>query len=159
MVPSLLWRLRAHTICFLASLHGQRCRLIGGALHLADVPVSGQIAQVHGTHVGAVTFYLLQVPQGEGVIVTVAEDDTVGSHTRQVVAAEVACCGATAAVVVVPRLAYHLQGNEDADERSNCCDSGGHATVAVVGSQGFLVIGLLAFFLDLPYISNYLLVM
>ena len=139
-------------IRLLASLHGQRCRLISGALHLADVPVGGQITQVDGAHIGAVALYLLQIPQREGVVVTVAEDDTVLGHTRQIVAAKVASGIAAAAIVVVPRLAHHLQGNDQTYQGGYTRNSGGHtAAVAIVASQGSLALGLLLVLLQGPH--------
>ena len=52
-------------------------RVVGRTAHLVDVPVSLQVAQVAHTGICAHTFYILVVPQGEGIVVTVCEDDGV----------------------------------------------------------------------------------
>ena len=46
-------------------------RVVGGTLHLVDVPVGLQVAEVAGTGVGAEAFRFLVVPQGEGIVIAV----------------------------------------------------------------------------------------
>ena len=89
-----------------------RWRVVGWAAHLVDVPVGLQVAQVTNTRVGTYAFYLLVVPQGEGVVITVREDDRVSFilHGHEVVLTEVATGVTTGAVVVIPCLTGHLDG-------------------------------------------------
>ncbi len=65
--------------------------LVGGVLDLVGIPVGGQIREVDHFHVRAVAFYFLGIPEGEGVVVTVGEYDTVFVNGVKVVHAEVAC--------------------------------------------------------------------
>ncbi len=59
-------------------------------LHLVGIPVGSEVAEVDNLYIGAVTFYLLGVPEGECVIVAVGEYDSVLVHRVEVVHAEVA---------------------------------------------------------------------
>ncbi len=63
---------------------GQRernpCGLVGLGLHLVDVPLAPEVGGVHDPHVGAHAVDLLVVPQREGVVVAVVEDDRVGKR-------------------------------------------------------------------------------
>ena len=103
------------------SHHGQRCRLIGGALHLGDIPVGGEVTEVHHAHVGAIAFHLLQIPQREGVVVAIGEDNGVFVEARQIVHTKVVRTSAIRAVVVVPCLAHHLQGHQQTNHRCHTC--------------------------------------
>ena len=97
---------------------GERRRVVGRTLHLVDVPVGVEVRQVAGAGVGAEAFGLLVVPQGESIVVAIGVDDGVAAllERHQVVLPEVACHVAVAAVVVVPGLAGHLDGDEEADD-------------------------------------------
>ena len=55
----------------------QRRRVISRSHHLVDVPVGLQIGEVAHTRIGAHTLGVLIIPQGEGVVITVGEDDGV----------------------------------------------------------------------------------
>ena len=99
--------------------HRQRSALISLEAHLLDIPVGAQIAEVNHTHIGAIAFHLLGIPQRESVIVAVGENNAVFAHARQIVHAEVATSISTRAVVVIPSLAHHLQRHEHTDKRCN----------------------------------------
>ena len=70
------------------------------------------------------TFHVLVVPQGEGVVVAVGEDHGVALFIEriEIVQTEIAGGGATGAVMIVPSLADHLQRYRQGDDRS---DAGG----------------------------------
>ena len=72
----------------------RRFGIVGRAQHLVDIPVGRQVAEVADAELGALAFYLLVVPQREGVVVAVGEDDSVALRlqTHEVVASEVAAC-------------------------------------------------------------------
>ena len=90
-------------------------------LHLVDVPVRLQVTQVTYTYIGTETFRFLVVPQGESIVVTIGKDNRVTFflYGAQVVLSEVACHITVAAVVVVPRLAHHLDGYEQTNYSCN----------------------------------------
>ena len=106
---------------------GQRGRVVGGTLHLVGVPVRLEIGEVADTGVGALSFHFLVVPEREGVVVAVGEDDGIAflGQGVQIVQSEVTAGIASGAVVVVPSLADHLQGHADAGERGNGCGENG----------------------------------
>ena len=106
--------------CLSVCLHWQRSRFVGRTAHLCHIPVGGEIRHVDHSDVGAVAFHFLCIPEREGVVVAGGEDDAVFVYARQVVHAEVAAGIASAAVVVVPCLAYHLERNEYAE--CHCCN-------------------------------------
>ena len=93
-------------ILYLLPVDGQRGRVVGRAYHLVDVPVGLQVAQVAHTGVGAHAFGVLVVPEGEGVVVAVGEDDGVAIllQGHEIVLSEVAAGVAVGAVVVIPGL-------------------------------------------------------
>ena len=95
----------------------ERRRVVGRTFHLVDVPVGLQVTEVTGTCVGTETFCFLIVPQRESIVVTVGEDDRIPFFLQchQVVLTEVTGYEATAAVVIVPRLSCHLNGNKQAE--------------------------------------------
>ena len=132
-------------------MHGQWLTVVGSTLHLGNVPVGGKIAQVHGTHVGAHTLHLLQVPQREGVVVAVAEDDGIFVNALQVVLAKVAGTVAARAVVVVPGLAYHLQRHCQAYDCCNASKTQCHSLVGFWLGSFFLAV---TFFLLLDEIHG-----
>ena len=94
--------------------NGQGRRLIGLPFHLVSVPVGLQIAEVADAGVGAFALHLLSIPKREGVVVAIGEDDghIVFGQGVEIVKSEVATSIASGAVVVVPRLAHHLNGHE-----------------------------------------------
>ena len=79
-----------HILCW-SERDGQRIGLVGLRLHLVDVPIGLQIRKVADTNVGTITFDLLVVPQREGVVITIGEDDCVRLEGGEVVLAEVTC--------------------------------------------------------------------
>ena len=52
--------------------------LIYLAAHLVDIPVTARKHVVAHAHIGAEAFDLLNIPQGEGVVVATGEDDRIG---------------------------------------------------------------------------------
>ena len=98
---------------------GQRLAFVGLLLHLVDVPVTREIGEVDGADVRADTLDFLCVPEGEGIVVAVAEEDGIRLTTLEVVAAHVTGDGATRAVVVVPILPCHLYRDEQEHQRSD----------------------------------------
>ncbi len=72
-----------------------------------DVPVGVEQAEVHHPDVGADAFHFLQVPQREGVVVAVGEQDGVGGATVQQVVGAIWWDVVIGAVVVVPILGSH----------------------------------------------------
>ena len=90
-----------------------RRRVVGRTAHLVDVPVGLQIREVADAGVGTHTLYVLIIPQGEGVVVAIGEDDRVAFvlQRHQIVLAEVTTGVAATAVVVVPSLRCHLNGD------------------------------------------------
>ena len=52
--------------------------------HLIDIPVGLQVGEVANAGVGAMTFHILVVPQGEGVVVAVGEDDGVALFVERI---------------------------------------------------------------------------
>ena len=97
-----------------------KCRdeLVGRTFHLVDIPVGLQVAQVAHAGVGAHAFRLLVVPQGEGVVVAVVDDDGIGQYRLQVVPADVAGHRAVRTVVIVPVLGRENARYDHADDRS-----------------------------------------
>ncbi len=100
-----------------------RRRVVCRAAHLVDIPVCLQVAKVADPCVCPHTLYLLVVPQGECVIVSVGEYDRISFvlHRHEVVLSEVAACVSSAAVMVVPCLTRHLYGHDQAQQRHNGC--------------------------------------
>jgi threonine/homoserine efflux transporter RhtA len=96
---------------------GHGLALVGLAAHLVDVPIGVQQAEVHHAHVGADAFHLLGVPQREGVVVAVGEEDGVRCAAVQVIGCQVAGGVAAAAVVVIPFGAHHHHRHGQAQQR------------------------------------------
>ena len=98
-------------------------RVVSLTLHLVDIPVGLQITEVAHTHIGAVSFHFLVVPQWEGVVVSVSKDNRISFFRNgvQVVLSEFAGYIASATVVVIPCLAHHLDRNEQS--KNGCKDS------------------------------------
>ena len=92
------------SVCLGCSEHFNGVGMICGQFHLVGIPVGGQIGEVDHTHIGAVVLNLLSIPQGECVVVTVGEDDGVGSERRQVVHTEITGCITSGTVMVIPGL-------------------------------------------------------
>ena len=100
-------------------------RVVSRTFHLVDVPVGLEVGEVADAGVGAHAFCLLVVPEREGIVVTIGEDDrvTLVLQRHEVVASEVAAGISSGAVVVVPGLRHHLyrhQEAEHADDGSEC---------------------------------------
>ena len=94
--------------------HGRT--VVSRTLHLVNVPVGLQIRKVAHTGIGTYALSLLTVPEGEGVVVAIGKDDGSASLVEriQVVHTEVATSVTSTPVVVVPRLAGHLYGHQQA---------------------------------------------
>ena len=99
-------------------------RIVRVTLHLVDVPVGLQVAQVADTNIGAISFHFLIVPQWEGVVISIGKDNRVAFFRNgiQVVLTEFTCYIASASIMVVPCLAYHLNRNKQS--QYGCQDSG-----------------------------------
>ena len=104
----------------------QRWRLVCGTDHLVDIPVCLQIGEVADAGIRAHAFRILIIPQGEGVVVAIGEDDgvTFFLERHQVVLSEVTAAVATGAVVVVPCLGSHLDGDDETDDSYDSGDDG-----------------------------------
>ena len=102
---------------------GQRLAFVGLLLHLVDVPVTREIGEVDSTDVRADALDFLCVPEGEGIVVAVAEEDGIRLTALEIVAAHVAGDGTTRSVVVIPVLPCHLYGDEQEHQRSDTCSS------------------------------------
>jgi len=91
-------------------------RVVRITLHLVDVPVGLQVAEVTYTYIGTVSFHFLVVPQWEGIVVAIGEDNRIAFFLKgiQVVLSKLAGYIASASVVVVPSLAHHLYRHEQA---------------------------------------------
>ena len=82
----------ASTVFETAPGDGHAGRVVGRAAHLVDIPVGLQVREVADAGIGAHTFGILVVPEGEGVVVAIGEDDGVALllQRHQVVLSEVA---------------------------------------------------------------------
>ena len=101
----------------LGQREGHARSVVGAGLHLVDVPFAAQIGGVHDPHVGTHAIDLLIVPEREGVVVAVVDDDGVGQRGLEVVPADVARHVAARPVVVVPVLGRQNRGHGHADGR------------------------------------------
>ena len=95
-------------------MYGHCRTVVGGALHLVDIPVGLQIREVANARIGAYALGLLAVPEGEGVVVTIGKDDGCARLVErvEVVHAEITAGVTPAAVVIVPRLTGHLHRHQ-----------------------------------------------
>ena len=105
-----------------ASQHGQRLGLVGSTLHLRDIPVGSQIAEVAHTCIRSHAFCILIIPEGEGVVVAIGEDNGVALLLKghQVVLSEVTAAVTVGAVVVVPGLRGHLNRHKQGGHSDYC---------------------------------------
>ena len=94
---------------------GKSGRAVGRTFHLVCIPASAQIHQVADTCIGAYVFHFSAIPQWEGFVVTVDKQNGVSFLLQcvQVILSHVMADHSSAAVVVIPCLACHLQGNQD----------------------------------------------
>ena len=86
----------------------QRSRLIVRTFHLADIPIRLQVRQVADTQVGTYLLYLLVIPQGESVVITIREQYRLVLTRFQVVGTEVAAGETARTIMVIPVLRCHL---------------------------------------------------
>ena len=107
--------------------HPDGCRfaVVGLALHLVKIPVGSGQGKVAYPDVGAVAFNLLHVPQGEGVVVPVGEQDCVRCAGIKVCLGDLAGKEAVGTVVVVPVLRPHYCRHRYADGSGKDGGSGG----------------------------------
>ena len=120
----------AGTIFESAPIDGQCRRVVGRTLHLVDIPVGLQITEIADAGVGALSLHILVVPQWEGVVIAIGEDDWVALlfERHEIVASEVATGVASATVVVVPCLRSHLYRYE---KTGNAYDGGNDSSVTL----------------------------
>ena len=64
---------------------GQRSALVAGPFHLVYVPVRAKQGGVHHADIRTDSLHLLGVPQREGVVVSVSDEEAVGAHGIEVV--------------------------------------------------------------------------
>ena len=102
--------------------HGQvqRSRFVHGVFHLVDVPVGSQQGRVDNPHIRTDVFHLLRVPEREGIVIAVGDEDAVFPDRFQVVAGEFHRGVAVAAVVIVPVFGRHDGGRSQAAQRGEC---------------------------------------
>ena len=85
----------------------ERFALVAGPFHLVDVPVRPQQRGIHHTHVRAHALNLLGIPQREGIVVSVGDQEAVLPYRVQVVPGHLRGRIPVGAVVVVPVLGRH----------------------------------------------------
>ena len=105
-VSHLLLHIRVDTNLVVGSLYvvvarpadGQSGRTVGRTLHLVDIPVGIEIAQIADAGIRADALYFLVVPEREGIVVAIGEDNRVLAGERaQIVGAKVAAGAGRAA--------------------------------------------------------------
>ena len=91
----------------------QAGRVVGWTLHLVNIPVGGQIAQVAHTCIAPHALDFLVVPKRECVVVAVGKDNGIAFilQGHEIVLPKIAASITSAAVVVIPCLAGHLNGH------------------------------------------------
>ena len=72
--------------------------------HLVDIPLATQIRGVHNTNIRADALHLLAVPEWEGVVIAIVDDDGVLGRRVEVVATNVTRHISSRTVVVIPVL-------------------------------------------------------
>ena len=125
-------------VVFVLPRDRQARRVVVRTFHGVDIPVGLQVREVASADVGAHFLHLLVVPKGEGVVVSVAEDNRLFLAGLQVVSAEVAAYIAVGTVVVVPVLRTHLCGYKQADDTD---EYGDNRTRALILNSGIHPIG------------------
>ena len=68
---------RSVKVLFLADLEVQGRRIVDSISHLVDVPVGTEEGRVANPHVIPEAFHLLDVPEREGVVVSVSDQEAV----------------------------------------------------------------------------------
>ena len=104
---------RALAVLLLTHADGHRRAVVGTALHLLDIPVGIEETQVHDAHIRPVSLHFLHVPEREGVVVTIGEEDGIGREAVEVILGHVHAGAAAGTAVVIPSFRSHLQGNEE----------------------------------------------
>ena len=94
---------------------GHTGSIVGGQLHLVDIPLSGQIRRVHYAYVGTHAVDLLIEPEREGVVIAVVDYDRTLGCRVEIVPAYVARHGSSRTVVVVPVLDSQHRRHRHAD--------------------------------------------
>ena len=105
-----------------APVDGHCGTVIGGTLHLVNVPVGLQIRKVADTGVCAHAFSLLAIPKREGIVVAIGEYNGMLALVQrlEIVLTEVATSITSATVVVVPGLSCHLDGYKHTQTAEAC---------------------------------------
>ena len=83
---------------------GHWSRLVGLLLHLLYVPVRLQVGGVADLQVSPYSLHFLRIPEGEGIVVPIAVDDSIRLATIEVVISRVGCEATSRAIVIVPVL-------------------------------------------------------
>ena len=112
---------RALAVLLLRDAERHRVRVVGFALHLIDVPIGVEQREVDHAHICAVAFDLLHVPEREGVVVSIGEQDGVGLQRVQVVLGKVHTGATLGAVVVVPAFGGHDHRHNQTEDGSQQC--------------------------------------
>ena len=86
----------------------QRRRVVVRTFHLADIPVGLQITEVANAQVRSHFFHFLVVPEREGVVIAIREDDALFLAGFEVVSTEIAAGITLRTVMIVPVLRSHL---------------------------------------------------
>ena len=93
----------------------QRRGLVDGVTHLVYVPVGTQERGVDYPHVCPDVLHLLGIPEREGVVVAVGDEDSVLPYRREIVPGHLHSGFPVAAVVVVPVLLRHQRRHPEAE--------------------------------------------
>ncbi|OQC02535.1 MAG: hypothetical protein BWX77_01160 [Bacteroidetes bacterium ADurb.Bin090] len=101
--------------------HRESIRLVIGPQHLIVVPVGLQITQVADTNVGSYAFHLLQIPQGEGIVIAVSVNDAVFIATYQVIIGKVTGRITIGTIVIVPIFGSHKHRNTQPEHSGQQC--------------------------------------
>ena len=99
-------------VLLLAYRQIQRRGIVDGVPHLVDVPVCSQKGGVAYSHIVPETLDLLGVPEREGVVVAVGNEQTIPLHGVEIVLGNFDGGVAVASVVVVPVLLGHQRRHE-----------------------------------------------
>ena len=88
------------------------------ALHLVYVPIGAEKRCIDYAHISTHSFNFLLIPEREGIVVSVGNQDGIRVRTGEKIIPPVACRVASAAVVIVPVFASHQYGYGEAE---SCC--------------------------------------
>ena len=88
---------------------------------MVNIPVGLQVAQVANARIGSHTFHFLIVPQREGIVVAVGEENgiTFILQGHEIILPEVSAGVAMTSVVIVPSLRGHLHRHQQTHRSHN----------------------------------------